>query len=192
MHHDVTVPTLEANDALDDLISAPVKKPYTKWVSCLRSTCIFSLLFLFVCVVLLWEFGDISKNLVTKICLIALQALFCISLVLWCVLKCDNRDEGRKQQWLRFVNYETTSNSQSKFKKVFPTAQRVVFYKRKIHLSYWRRIQNHPLPNAFLFYFSEIPLLLTWVYSAEPILPLPSTTSYHKSPAATSQLVPRP
>ena len=43
-----------------------------------------------------------------------------------------------------------------------------------------------------LFYFSEIPLLLTWVYSAEPILPLPSTTSYHKSPAVTSQLVPRP
>lgn len=30
VHHDVTVPTLEANDALDDLISAPVKKPYTK------------------------------------------------------------------------------------------------------------------------------------------------------------------
>ncbi|XP_022781710.1 cytoskeleton-associated protein 5-like [Stylophora pistillata] len=30
LHHVVTVPTLEANEALDDLISAPVHKPYTK------------------------------------------------------------------------------------------------------------------------------------------------------------------
>ena len=28
--HDVAVPTLETNEALDDLISAPVHKPYTK------------------------------------------------------------------------------------------------------------------------------------------------------------------
>ncbi|KAJ7391009.1 hypothetical protein OS493_021029 [Desmophyllum pertusum] len=30
LHHDVDVPTLETNEALDDLISAPVHKPYTK------------------------------------------------------------------------------------------------------------------------------------------------------------------
>ena len=29
-HGDVSVPQLEANEALDDLISAPVHKPYTK------------------------------------------------------------------------------------------------------------------------------------------------------------------
>lgn len=30
LHHDVAVPTLETNEALDDLISAPVHKPHTK------------------------------------------------------------------------------------------------------------------------------------------------------------------
>ena len=29
-HSDVSVPQLEANEALEDLISAPVHKPYTK------------------------------------------------------------------------------------------------------------------------------------------------------------------
>ena len=32
LHHEVAVPTLETNEALDDLISAPVHKPHTKWV----------------------------------------------------------------------------------------------------------------------------------------------------------------
>lgn len=30
LHHEVAVPTLETNEALDDLISAPVHKPHTK------------------------------------------------------------------------------------------------------------------------------------------------------------------
>lgn len=32
VHHDLTVPTLEEHEGLDDLISAPVHKPYTKYV----------------------------------------------------------------------------------------------------------------------------------------------------------------
>jgi len=31
-HNDVSVPQLETNEALEDLISAPVQKPYTKLV----------------------------------------------------------------------------------------------------------------------------------------------------------------
>ena len=30
LHHEVAVPTLETNEALEDLISAPVHKPHTK------------------------------------------------------------------------------------------------------------------------------------------------------------------